>query len=309
MTRAVLVCACVLAIALPKVASAQRASTGSGDALRGDPGRHFRRADVWRTGIGVSTLVIGGAERLLFDAGRSTTTGMVRVGINPADVQKVFLTHLHSDHIISLPELLLFPWASQGRAVPLQVWGPAGTNAMMQHLAEAFAFDIHIRPDVDEHYPASGVEAVATDIPEGVVYDTNGIKVTAFLVDHGPVAPAFGYRVDYAGHSVVISGDTRPSENVVKAATGADVLIHEVGRWKQDPTLAGPPDELVRGTRQSRSQMRTIADHHTDAVEGGASSSVPIRRWRSFHTSPRTQRCCRWSGRTTPVGWSWARTR
>jgi len=205
---------------------------------------------------------------LLFDAGRSSTTGLARLGLNPADVTKVFLTHLHSDHVISLPELLLFPWA-QGRKTPLEVWGPTGTRSMMQKLQEAFAFDIHVRRDVDDKFPADGVRVVATDIREGVVYESNGVKVTAFLVDHGPVTPAFGYRIAFGGHSLVISGDTKPSENLVKFASGVDVLIHEVARWKQDPVLTGPPDELLPNSRTTRRQAKAIAEHHTDGAEAG----------------------------------------
>ena len=81
--------------------------------------------------------------------------------------------------IASVPELYLFPW-SQGRNKPLQIWGPEGTRAMMDHLQEAFAFDIHIRRDVDEKFPADGIKAIATDIRDGVVYEANGVKVTAF---------------------------------------------------------------------------------------------------------------------------------
>jgi ribonuclease Z len=219
--------------------------------------------------LGIATLVLAGPERLLFDCGRGLTTGMVALSINPADVTKVFLTHLHSDHIIGLPELYLAPWASQGRSRPLQVWGPDGTRSMMKHLQEAFRFDIHIRRDVDEKYPADGIRVVATDIRQGIVHEANGVKVTAFLVDHGPVKPAFGYRVEYRGHSVVLSGDTKPSDNLVRFSQGVDLLIHEVGMSKRDPLLVGPPDELLPGSRQTRGQLKTIADHHTDGLEAG----------------------------------------
>ena len=214
--------------------------------------------------LGISTLVVAGPERLLFDAGRSLTTGMARLAVSPADVSKIFLTHLHSDHVISLPELLLFPWA-EGRKTPLEVWGPTGTRSMMQKLREAFAFDIHIR----NAFPADGVRVVATDIREGVVYDSNGVKVTAFLVDHGPVKPAFGYRIDFRGHSVAISGDTKPSENLVKFASGVDLIIHEVARWKQDPVLKGPPDEFLPNSRRTRRLAIAIAEQHTDGAEAG----------------------------------------
>lgn len=219
--------------------------------------------------MGIGTLVTAGPERLLFDAGRSVTTAMARAAVNPADVTRIFLTHLHSDHVISLPELLISPWASQGRKVPLEVWGPDGTRAMMEKFQEALTFDIHMRRDVDEKFPAEGVRVLANDIREGVVYQSNGVKVTAFLVDHGPVKPAFGYRIDFRGHSVAISGDTRPSPNLVKFSAGVDLLIHEVSRWKQDPVLSGPPDELLPNSRQTRRQAKTIADHHTDGIEVG----------------------------------------
>jgi ribonuclease Z len=135
----------------------------------------------------------------------------------------------------------------------------------MQKLQEAFAFDIHVR----KLFPPDGVRVVATDIREGVVFESNGVKVTAFLVDHGDVAPAFGYRIDFRGRSVAISGDTRPSENLVKFASGVDVIIHEVGRWKQDPVLTGPPDELLPNSTQTRRLARAIAEKHTDGVEVG----------------------------------------
>ena len=218
---------------------------------------------------GISTLVLAGPEKLLFDCGHGMTAGMSALAIDPADVTKVFLTHLHSDHVISLPELYLFPWASQGRNKPLQIWGPEGTSAMMKHLQEAFEFDIHIRRDVDEKFPAEGIKAIPTDIQEGVVYEANGAKVTAFLVDHGPVKPAYGFRVDFRGHSVVISGDTKPTENLVKFSRGVDLLIHELGPSKVDPALAGPLDELFPNSRQTRRQRKIIAEHHTDPTEAG----------------------------------------
>jgi ribonuclease Z len=141
---------------------------------------------------------------------------------------------------------------------------------MMQRFQEALSFDIHVRRDVDEKIPDEGVRVVSIDIAEGVVYESGGVTVTAFLVDHGPVRPAYGYRVDYRGHSVVLSGDTKPSDNLVKFAAGVDVLIHELGRYKQDPLLLGPPDELLPNSRQTRRQAMTIAAHHTDGVEVGA---------------------------------------
>lgn len=272
MTRTWIVSCLVTAVvfAIPRQTAAQSPPSNDSPAIQvvllgtqGGPTFHAER-------LGIGTLVVAGGRRLLFDAGRGVTTGMSRAAVNPADVTQMFLTHLHSDHVISMPELLISPWASQGRRGPLEVRGPTGTRMMMAGFQEALAFDIHMRRDIDERFPAEGVTVIATDIREGVVYESGGVTVTAFLVDHGPVTPAFGYRVDSRGHSVAISGDTKPSANLVKFASGVDLLIHEVSRWKQDPALAGPPGELLPNSRMTRGQAKTIAEHHTDGEEVGA---------------------------------------
>lgn len=177
---------------------------------------------------GISTLVEAGGERLLFDAGRGFMQRLVQSGLPMNAVTKLFLTHLHSDHVIGVPDLMLSPWAAAPeRKVPLEVWGPDGTRDMMRHLTEAFAFDIHMRRDVDESLSADGIRMVAHDIQPGKIYEKNGVTITAFLVSHGLVKPSYGYRVDYAGRSVALSGDTSPSDNLVAACKGVDVLIHE----------------------------------------------------------------------------------
>ncbi len=208
-----------------------------------------------------TTLVEANGERLLFDCGRGVLFRLEQAGVPTGSVTKLFLTHLHSDHVVDIPDLLLTPWAARtARKVPLEVWGPAGTVSMMDHLQQAFAFDIHIRRDVDEKFSPEGIKVVAHDISQGTIYDSNGVKVTAFLVDHGPVKPAFGYRVDYAGHSVVLSGDTRPSDNLVQFSKGADVLIHET----LDPEL------LQAAVAQFTPQQRqAIINHHTTPEQAG----------------------------------------
>ena len=131
---------------------------------------------------------------------------------------------------------------------------------MMAHLEQAYQFDIHMRRDVDEKLPAQGVVVLAKDVEPGVVYENGGIKVTAFAVDHGPVKPALGYRVDFAGHSVVLSGDTRYSENLVRFSEGADVLIHEV----MDPDAF-----RLKNPSVSQERVQTILAHHTTPEQAG----------------------------------------
>lgn len=209
---------------------------------------------------GAAILVEAGGTRLLFDCGRSATTRLTQAGIPVGSISRLFLTHLHSDHVLQIPDLLLTGWAGGRRTIPLQVWGPAGTRSMMDHLQQAFAFDIHMRRDVDELLPASGIQVESHDIDEGVVFDELGVRVTAFLVDHGPVQPAFGYRVDYHGRSVALSGDTRFSENLIRVARGVDVLIHEVI----------DPDALrSRTDHPNPAAIEAIIAHHTTPEQAG----------------------------------------
>ena len=210
---------------------------------------------------GPSTLVEAGGERLLFDCGRDATLRMAQYGIRLGGVSKVFVTHLHSDHVIGIPDLFLTPWASEeARKVPFEVWGPPGTREMMDHMQKAFAFDIRIRRDVDEKYSKEGITVSSHDIKEGPVFEKNGVMVTAFLVDHGPVKPAFGYRIDYGGHSVALSGDTRFSENLIKFSQGVDVIIHE----------AVDAEALrARPGNRTRKQMENIIAHHTTLQQAG----------------------------------------
>jgi ribonuclease Z len=142
--------------------------------------------------FGPSILVEVGKQKLLFDCGRGAIQRIEQLKVPFAEVDALFLTHLHSDHVVGIPDLWLIGWP-RGRKSPLRVWGPEGTQEMMEHLERAFQFDIHIRRDVDEKLPAQGIAVLAKDIEQGIVYENGGIKVTAFTVDHGPVKPAFGY--------------------------------------------------------------------------------------------------------------------
>ena len=177
--------------------------------------------------FGPSTLVEAGEQKLLFDAGRGALQRLTQLKVRWQEVQGVFLTHLHSDHVVGFPDLWLTGWLVGRRDSPLPVWGPRGTKKMMSHLEQAYEYDIRIRLYDDRAAP-DGVVILAEDISEGVVYDKGGVKITAFEVDHTPVKPAFGYRIDYAGRSVVLSGDTRVSENLIRYAQGVDILVHEV---------------------------------------------------------------------------------
>lgn len=196
---------------------------------------------------GAAILVEAGGKKLLFDCGRGAVIRLSQVDLKPSEIDAVFLTHLHSDHVVGLPDLWLTGWFL-GRENAFELFGPSGTQAMAKHLTEAFARDIAAREAAPENLPRAGVQLAAKDIEQGIAYDEGGIRVTAFLVDHGNIK-AFGYRVDYARHTVVISGDTKFSENLIHFARGADCVMHvawSVGAANPTPsarrTLASAED-------------------------------------------------------------------
>ena len=204
--------------------------------------------------FGPSILVEAGSEILLFDAGRGCLQRLKQLNILYDKLDGLFITHLHSDHIVGLPDLWLTGWLVSHRVVPLNIYGPVGTADMIKYLRLAYAYDLKIRAD-DDKVVEEGSKLIVTEIQQGTIYDKNGVKVIAIDVDHFPIKPAFGFRIEYKGHSVVLSGDTRYSENLIKYAKGTDLMIHEV-------IIA--PDTLSKSDPKYH-----ILAHHTTAAQAG----------------------------------------
>jgi ribonuclease Z len=211
--------------------------------------------------FGPSTLVEAGDQKLLFDAGRGATIRLRQILVAKkaimTKIDVLFLTHYHSDHTVGIPDLWLTGWLNNSRTEPFHVIGPVGAKSLMANLEGAYAPDIKIRIE-DEKLPPDGVATVAEEFEkDGVVYSQDGVKVIAFTVDHGAaIKPAVGYRIEYRGRVVVISGDTRYSQNVIKYSTDVDLLIHEV--------CAARPELL-----SSSPYMQRVMDHHTSPREAG----------------------------------------
>lgn len=210
--------------------------------------------------FGPSTLVEAGEHRMLFDAGRGAAQRLGQLGISLGDIDELFITHFHHDHLIGITDVWMTGWLPNPfgrRSSPWRVWGPTGTQSILEGLRQAMDPNIRIRI-IDEQLPPAGAEFDVTEFSQdGVIFDEDGIVVTAFAVNHGEhIKPAYGYRIDYAGRSVVISGDTKFDENLIRISEGVDVLIHE---------LAAANDEIL----QFDPRMQLILDHHTSPEEAG----------------------------------------
>lgn len=176
---------------------------------------------------GPATAIVVGKRVFLFDAGAGVMRRMNAAGLPISGPEAVFITHLHSDHTLGYPDLILTSWIMR-RASPLPVYGPHGLQRMTRHLLAAFAEDIQIRTHGLEREVPGGYRVKVHEINVGVVYEHDGVRVTAISVSHGSWKEAYGYRIDTPDRSIVISGDARPSESLVRAAGGVDVLVHEV---------------------------------------------------------------------------------
>ncbi len=208
---------------------------------------------------GPATAVVVGDRVFLFDAGAGVMRRMNAAGLPISGPEAAFITHLHSDHTLGYPDLILTSWVMR-RTERLPVYGPPGLAAMTDHLMAAWSEDIRIRIEGLEREPPEVYRADVTEIGPGVVYDSAGVRVTAFPVSHGSWEHAYGFRLDAPDRSVVIAGDARPSATVVAAARGADVLVHEVY-----PAGRLAPEDRPGGDLWPR----YMAAFHTSALELG----------------------------------------
>lgn len=210
--------------------------------------------------FGPATAVVVNGRVFLFDAGAGVMRRMAAAGLSIRGPEAVFITHLHSDHTLGYPDLILTTWV-MGRRTRLQAFGPVGLKKMTTHILAAWAEDIHVRIEGLERQTRAGYKVDVHEFDAGVVYDQDGVRVTAIPVQHGCWKQAYGFRIDTPDRSIVISGDTRPTAAILEAARGVDVLVHEV--YPQSQALP----ELRVGGEVWPSYMR---EFHTSDLELGA---------------------------------------
>jgi ribonuclease Z len=239
--------------------------------------------------LGISTLVEANGELLLFDVGRGTNQRLYQSRVNPKDIAKIFLTHLHNDHFEGLPDLWMTPWFLLGRDHGFELWGPEGTEEMVQGIRLMFGHDLKAR--VNQFNPIETLAIRTYIISDGLVYEKNGIKVTAFPVEHADGNPAFGYRVDWNVRRVVLSGDTTLHENVIKHGTGADLMVHNViafsDRLSQLPEMKGvlakltTPEQAAEVFQRAKPKLAVYSHLVTKELQGKKGEELIIARTRA----------------------------
>jgi ribonuclease Z len=237
---------------------------------------------------GMSTLIDVNGRKFLFDAGRGVLQNIYLSRIHPNEVTKVFLTHLHNDHIEGLPSLWITPWFMFARKQKMEVWGPPGTAEMIQGMRLMLNHDVERRSN--PMFRREDLDVKTTEVGEGVVYDEGGVKITAFPVEHVDGNPAFGYRLDAGKRSVLISGDTTYSDNVVKYGDRVDLMVHNVAAFSERMLKAGEmkpvleklttPEQAARIFAKTMPRLAVFSHIVKKELPGAAGDAVIIARTR-----------------------------
>ena len=217
---------------------------------------------------GPCTAVLAAGRFFVVDAGPGATESIQILGLPRGRLSALFLTHFHSDHIGEVGELVFSSWAG-GRSAPLPIYGPVGVEQVVAGFQQAYALDSGYRTAHHgaEYMPPTGARAEAREIrfdgtsQSTVVYEQEGLRVTAILVDHPPIVPALGYRFDFGGRCVVVSGDTKRSAALLSSAKGCDLLVHEV---LSDALVRAAAQALSSGGNARLAAILTdTLDYHT----------------------------------------------
>ena len=237
--------------------------------------------------------VFAGGHWFLVDAGQGSWNNLALWQIPARQIAAVFITHMHSDHIGELGEINTNTWIA-GRPAPLRVFGPEGLEQLTHGVNVAYSIDRRFR--IAHHGAgllnpsAAPLDVVtvplrANSAPKALVYDAAGVRVIAFLVNHAPAAPAFGYRFDYRGRSVVISGDTVSSQALISAAADADLLLHEALAAHMLPALADAAK--AAGRTSAAKLLADIPGYHTTPIQAAAiANKAKARALVLYHLVP-----------------------
>lgn len=215
--------------------------------------------------------ILAGEDAFVFDAGSGGSRNLMRMRFPYDRIQRIFITHYHSDHIDGLGALLMQTWINGTRKTPIQVLGPVGISEVVEGFNQAYSLDSQYR---NAHHGSeiadiagSGAIPVEFEFERGVelVFESEELRISAFHVDHQPVMPAVGYRIDYRGRSVVISGDTNENWEAAEAARGVDLLLHEA--LNKDMVASMAEVAAARERVTIAKVLRDIPHYHTSPVD------------------------------------------
>ena len=218
--------------------------------------------------FGPASLVRARGRSFLVDCGSGVTQRLLGAGCSGAELDAVLLTHLHSDHVVDLYQLIVSSW-HQGRDRPQRILGPAGTRAFADATMEVWRREREQRIAWERRPSTAALELEVVEFEEGMVFEQDGLRILAFEVDHRPVQPAFGFRFETAGCRVALSGDTRVCDNLVAFAKGADLLVHECFIHEE---------MLARRGRRADQGLRNVAAYHTLSSAVGKVASRAVAR-------------------------------
>ena len=226
------------------------------------------------------------------DTGDGSRQNLINWGINLGNLDAVLFTHLHSDHISDLADFHLYSWVAQNRGEKLPVYGPRGTQLVTEGISRAYELDMEYRTlhHGEDVAPSdiTGFNTTIIDLDSPVIFDDKKLKITAFEVDHPPVEPSLGFRFDYKGRSIVISGDTDYSTNLIEQAKDADLLFHDALSYK----MIGRAEELSDNIQRPQLSkiFYDIQEYHASPIEAAqAANEANVKELIFYHLIPAPQ--------------------
>jgi len=234
-------------------------------------------------------LVKAGEEMFVVDIGGGSAANLRSWNILFGKIKAVLLTHLHSDHISDLPALHQGAWLLQNKTEKLKVYGPEGVSLVTEGFEKAYELDYDFR---SEHHGEAiaprqyaGFNAKTIDLNEPVLFNKDGLKITAFKVIHEPIEPALGYKFEYKGRSLVITGDTSYAQSVIDNSMGVDVLFHEAQANHMVSVLEN--FALENGAKLRAKVMADIKTYHTTLIEAAdIANKANVKKLVFYHLTP-----------------------